>query len=147
MAAGMVDEPGGSYWRDWRDYMEKHLLKAGLISPADMSLFKVTDNPLEAFHEVMQFYCVYNSMRYVRDKLYIRLHSEPKQSFVDQLNRDFADILTDGKIEKADAHPLEADDEHLAELPRLLMHFNRRDFGRLRQMVDAINAEMACECD
>ena len=143
----LVDEPGGTYWREWQEYIEQNLLKRELISPADMSLFKVTDDPLAAFHEVMHFYCVYNSMRYVRDKLYVRLHSEPTAAFVDQLNRDFADIVASGRIEKAAAHPLESDDEHLQDLPRIVFNFNRRDFGRLRMLVDAINNEMACTCN
>ncbi|MBI4390867.1 MAG: hypothetical protein HY575_03200 [candidate division NC10 bacterium] len=28
----------------------------------------------------------------------------------------------------------------LADLPRLLLRFNRRDFGRLRRLIDALNA-------
>src|SRR5690606_37320297 len=93
----------------------------------------------EAIDEIMGFYCVYNSMRYVHDKLYLRLHKKPPPEFIDRLNHDFADIVTRGKIQLAEAHPFEADDDHLRDLPRLAFRFNRRDSGRLRQMVDAIN--------
>ncbi len=143
----MVDEPGGTYWKYWEEFMRTQLLEKRLISPADMSLFKVTDNVEVAFREVMQFYCVYNSMRYVRDKLYLRLHTEPSAGFVRQLTREFSDILEGGQVEKVAAHALEADDDHLADLPRIALQFNRRDFARLRQMIDLINNELAAQCD
>ena len=134
-----VDSPGGSYWKNWKTYVEGNLLKTGLISPPDMSLFKVTDKSEEAYDEIMRFYSVYNSMRYVREMLYLRLHKEPSDAFVEKLNTEFADIITSGKIFKTSVHPLEADDEHLKDLFRLAFHFNRHDFGRLRQLVDRIN--------
>jgi hypothetical protein len=34
----------------------------------------------------------------------------------------------------------EADEFKLVELPRLAFHFNRRNFGRLRELIDVINA-------
>ena len=40
----MVDEAGGNYWLRWREYIENELLGRELISPEDMSLFKVTDS-------------------------------------------------------------------------------------------------------
>ena len=39
-------------------------------------------------------------------------------------------------------HKLEADDEHLKDLPRLSMHFNRRSIGRLRELIDVLNDEL-----
>lgn len=138
----MVDAPGGTYWKDWLAYVQKNMYDRKLISPADLSLFKITDNVEEALDEVLGFYCVYHSMRYVRDQLYIRLHFAPDEALMARLNYNFADILVSGKIELTTAHALETEDEHLKDLPRLKLHFNRRDLGRLRQMVDFINTEL-----
>ncbi len=69
----MVDEPGGDYWVRWRNYITEVLLPRGLISPADLALFKVTDSLDEAVNEVMGFYRVYHSMRYVGPDLVLRL--------------------------------------------------------------------------
>lgn len=138
----LLDRPGGTYWHDWRDYIETQLLSNGLISPEDLSLFKVTNDVEEAIDEVMAFYSVYNSMRYVRGQLVLRLHKEPSDEFVDRLNDEFPDMLEGGRIEKVEVHALEADDEHLQDLPRLGFRFNRRNIGRLRQMVDLINDEL-----
>lgn len=137
-----VDEPGGTYWAAWYRFVEEQLLDNGLISPEDTSLFRITDNVEEAVEEILTFYSVYHSMRYVRDRLVLRLHKEPSDEFVEQLNREFADIVEKGRIEKTKVHRLEADDEHLRDLPRLAFVFNRKYCGRLRQMIDRINREL-----
>ena len=85
------------------------------------------------------------TMRYVRGKLVLRLHREPSDAFVERLNDEFADILESGRINKAAVHRLEADDEHLTDLPRLALEFDRRSIGRLREMVDLINDELGDE--
>ena len=51
---------------------------------------------------------------------------------------DFSDILTEGRLEVVAALPGEGDEA--PRLPRLKLAFNRRDYGRLRQLVDALNA-------
>lgn len=135
----LVDEPGGGYWKAWNDFVVAQLLNRKLICPADMSLFRITENVDDAVGEIMRFYSVYHSMRYVRKKLVFRLNQEPSDALVERLNAEFQDIVEKGRIEKSTALPLESDDPHLAHLPRLLFQFNRRDMGRLRQMVDVLN--------
>jgi hypothetical protein len=137
-----IDEPGGHYWESWLQFIKDQLLARRLIAAEDLSLVKITDNVDDAVEEIMRFYSVYHSMRYVRGKLVLRLHREPDEAFVAHLNSEFSDLLDSGRIEKATVHRLEADDEHLRDLPRLAFHFNRRDIGRLRQMVDMINTEL-----
>jgi uncharacterized protein (TIGR00730 family) len=138
----LVDEPGGTYWTAWQRFVHDELLGRQLVSPEDLSLFKVTDDVDAAVDEIIGFYSAYNSMRYVRDQLIIRLNREPPDALVARLNAEFADIVEAGQIIKTAAHRLETDDEHLRSLPRLIMHFNRRDFGRLRQMIDVLNKEL-----
>ena len=137
-----LDEPGGTYWTGWKEYINEHLLRRGLISPEDLSLFRITDKAEDAVDAIMKFYSVYNSMRFVRGKLVLRLHREPADEFVERLNVEYAGLVDSGRIEKVTAHPLEADDAHLAELPRLQLDFDRTHIGRLRQMVDLINDEL-----
>lgn len=134
-----MDAPGGTYWSAWRTFVEKELLSRHLISPADMSLLKIVDSVEAAQQEIRSFYSVYDSMRYIREDLILRLTRPISDAFLETLNRDFADIVTKGTIERTEAHPYEEDEEHLSKLPRLKLHFNRRETGRLRQMIDAIN--------
>src|SRR6266404_299926 len=65
----MVDEPGGDYWKQWHHYIEHVILGRKLISPSDLALYKVTDSVDVAVAEVLNFYRVYHSMRYVGDEL------------------------------------------------------------------------------
>ncbi|MBX3440485.1 MAG: LOG family protein, partial [Planctomycetaceae bacterium] len=138
----LIDEPGGTYWSNWRRFIEENLLTQGLISPEDLALFRVTDDIEAAVDEILDFYCVYNSMRYVRGKLVLRLHKEPTDELMDRLNDEFSSILESGRIERCKPHPFEEEDDHLAHLPRIRFDFNRREVGKLRLMVDLINREL-----
>jgi hypothetical protein len=134
----LIDPPGGDYWQAWSNYIHEHLLQKGLISPEDPSLYTVTDNLDVACNAITEFYQVYHSSRYVRDKLIIRLKTDLSEDEVEQLNADFSDILVTGRIEKSKALPQEAQDETM-DLPRLVLYFNQRDLGRLYQMIATIN--------
>ncbi|MEH1903589.1 MAG: LOG family protein [Nostoc sp.] len=134
----LIDRPGGDYWRSWSEYIDKQLVQNGLVSPEDPSLYTVTDNLDVACDAITSFYQVYHSCRYVADKLVIRLKTDISEVLVEQLNVDFSDIIIQGRIEKSQALPQEAQDETVG-LPRLILYFNQRDLGRLYQMIAIIN--------
>ncbi len=137
----MVDAPGGDYWKRLDGFIREVLLERGLISPADTSLFKVTDSVDEAVREVREFYRVYHSMRYVRGDLVLRLQHRLPEGLLRQINAEFADIVEAGTIEQTSALADEANDPQVAELPRLRFRFDRRNLGRLRMLIDLINQE------
>ncbi len=137
----MVDEPGGDYWRQWLRFVEDVLLQRRLISPTDLALFKVTDSVDEAVDEVRQFYRVYHSMRYVNGDLVLRLQRPLAPALFERICEQFADIVDAGTFELTGALPAEANDPHLAALPRLRFRFDRRSLGRLRLLIDLINRE------
>src|SRR6266704_179719 len=137
MPVVFVDAPGGTYWRDWYDFIQRHMLGQGLISPIDLHLFKVTDDLDEAVSEITTFYRNYHSLRYVNEQLVIRLQHQVPEVLLARLNRDFRDILTQGDI--VVSGPVGDDADEVPELPRLLLWFDRARFGRLRQMIDVIN--------
>jgi len=135
-----VESPGGTYWRTWQRYVETDLLRQGLISEQDLALYKVTNDLDEAVHEVTNFYRVYNSSRWVSDLLVMRLNRKLPQAVIRELDSEFAGILTAGGFEQRGPFAVERDDPHLWHLPRLAFHFDRHQFGRLRQLIDRINA-------
>jgi uncharacterized protein (TIGR00730 family) len=139
----MVDEPGGDYWARWRDYIRDALLGRKLISPADLSLFKVTDSLDEAVNEVLGFYRVYHSMRYVGPDLVLRLQKAPPPALLERIRTEFPDVLKAGTFEVTAALPAEANDAALAHMPRLRFRFDRHSMGRLRMLIDLINREGA----
>jgi hypothetical protein len=67
------------------------------------------------------------------------LQRRPTDAHVAALNREFADMLVDGKMTLGDALPEEENEPLLQELPRLIVPFNRRDCGRLRLLIDVLN--------
>lgn len=136
-----IDKKGGQYWRQWADYVAGHLLSSGLISEDDMQLFKITDDAQWAADEISTFYSRYHSSRYVKDILVLRLTSRLPKDALERLNDEFASLLTDGKgkIAEVEPFPEEGSEPELLALPRLAVPFNRRNFGKLRLLIDAIN--------
>ena len=134
-----VDEPNDDYWEKWRRYVQEELEAPGLISPEDLSLFKVTNNVDEAIAEILRFFRVYHSMRFIRGKLVLRLTRDLSDDLLTQLNDEFNDLVESGRIERTGPHKLESDEHDLLSLPRITLAFDRKKVGRLRQMVDVIN--------
>lgn len=135
----MVDSPGGTYWADWHGFVER-LIYRGLVSEEDNKLFKVAYSVKEACDEICRFYRVYNSSRYVKGRFVIRLNAPVSKDTVERLRKEFTDIHG-GDCELATVHPEELHEDHVAHLPRLAMNFNRRNLGRLREMIDVLNQE------
>lgn len=135
----LLDHPGGTYWKDLGIFIEKQMLANGMISPEDVHLYKISNSVDEVIEETLGFYKIYHSMRYVQDRLVLRLKEPLADERLDHIRQQFADILVDGGYKQRDALPEEAGEPDLAHLPRLVFHFNRRSLGRLRMLIDAIN--------
>ena len=56
------------------------------------------------------------------------------------MNEDFADIMVGTKIKRIEATPEERADGDMVDTPRIAFGFNRKDYGRLRQLIDVLNA-------
>lgn len=134
----LLDCPGGDYWRHFREYLRTNLLTAGYIFESDLDLFTYTDNVDEAIAEILRFYRVYHSQRYVRDRLVLRLLKEPTDIEVDELSAEFKDVLG-GPIRKVQTSPPEIRDNDVVDLPRIALDFDRMHAGRLRRLVDRLN--------
>jgi uncharacterized protein (TIGR00730 family) len=137
----LIDEPGGDYWKRWHRFIQDVLLARQMISPADLALYKLTDSVDEAVAEITGFYRVYHSLRYVKGDLVLRLQHQLSDPLLERIRREFADIVVAGTFEQTAALPAEANDPHLAALPRLRFRFDRRSLGRLRMLIDTINRE------
>ena len=137
----LVDHPGDDYWKRWLTFIREVVLERGYISPFDMSLFKLTTSVDEAVAEIVNFYRVYHSMRYVGNDLVLRLQKPLAEPVMAKIQDEFADILRSGKFEQTSALPAETGDAHLNLLPRLKFCFERQKLGRLRMLIDAINRD------
>ncbi len=129
-----IDAPGGSHWKDWFSYVNDRLLAKGLISPEDISLFKITDSIAEAVYEITHFYQNYYSMQFINGDTVIRLKQPLYGEQLEKLNDDFLDIIVKGKVVQKVPDSKEND-----SMAQLVFQFNRRNFGRFRAFINAIN--------
>ena len=136
----LLDVPGGGYWQAFEGFIAEEVVGRGLAGPHDLGLCRITDDVATATGEVLGFYRNYHSIRWVGPRLVVRLRSTPEADELESLAREFADICATGTIEATGPLPAEvADDDHL-ELPRIVLAFDRLSYGRLRALVDAVNA-------
>jgi hypothetical protein len=136
----LLDRPGGNYWKTWDKNIREHLLRAQLISPDDLSLYTLADSATQAVRIITRFYRNYHSSRFVKDQLIIRLKHPPMPSAIEALNADFADIVMGEKFRVLEPTPDEREDNDRLDLPRIGFGFDRRQYGRLRQLIDVLNS-------
>lgn len=136
----MIDDEGG-YWDDWIDFIRDSLLKRGLISGEDFGLFSITRDPYEAVDIIDDFYRNYHSMRFVKDKLVIRLNRALDSEHLKILHSEFSEILAPGgRMSLSSPLPEEEDQPDLKHLPRLVIDFNRRSYGFLKALIRRISS-------
>ena len=137
----LLDRPGGTYWETWMKFLTDHLFKFGYIGSEDFHFFKTVPNVAEAVREILHFYSVYQSSRWVGEQLVIRMSKKLSSNTLAKLNQDFSDIVRAGEIVQGTALRQEKNEPEIWELPRLILTPHRRSFGRFRQLIDAINAD------
>lgn len=135
----LLDRPGGAYWRVWDKNIREHLLRGQMISPDDLHLYQIADNAQHAVRIITRFYRNYHSSRFVKDLLVLRLKNAPSPSAIGSLNDDFGDIILGEKFKIIEPTPEEKEDNDHIELPRIAFGFDRRQYGRLRMLIDVIN--------
>jgi uncharacterized protein (TIGR00730 family) len=135
----LLDRPGGAYWRVWDKNIREHLLRGQMISPEDLALYQIADNASHAVRIITRFYRNYHSSRFVKNLFVLRIKNPPSPSAVESLNDDFGDIILGDKFKIIEPTPEEKEDNDHLELPRIAFGFDRRQYGRLRQLLDVIN--------
>jgi uncharacterized protein (TIGR00730 family) len=133
----LLDIPGGDYWHSWQRFVREQMLARGFISPDDLHLFRITDDVEQAITEILDFYRIFHSTRYVDDDLVFRLRKPLSSSALAEFQVAYADILN-GPLQQHQG-PLPAEAEDWPGLWRLIIPFNRYHYGRLRQFIDAMN--------
>jgi hypothetical protein len=135
----MLDTAEGTYWETWLKFITEHLFKFGFLSPDDFYFFKLMHRVEDAVEEIIGFYRIYHSARWVGNQLVIRLMQALSRSQLAELNNEFSDLLRRGGIVQRKALPQEKNEPELWDLPRLVFAPYRHSFGRFRQLIDAIN--------
>ncbi|MCX7712187.1 MAG: TIGR00730 family Rossman fold protein [Chthoniobacterales bacterium] len=135
----LLDKPDGFYWETWRRFIENDLFRKGLISESDFHLFHITRDVQDAINQILNFYRVFHSYRWVRDQLVIRLTAPLVDEDLALLSERFCNLLNTPSIEQTGPLPEEREDENIAHLPRLVLTPSKKDFGYLRLLINHIN--------
>jgi uncharacterized protein (TIGR00730 family) len=136
----LLDVPGGTYWERWIEFLREELLSRYYVSPSDFCIFRLATSVDQAVEVIDHFYRRFHSLRYVKGKLVIRLNRELTDRDVVGLQMRFEDLLVPGGgMRLSPALPEEAEEPEVAHLPRLLVDFNRHDFGRLCGLIGDLN--------
>ena len=136
----LIDGPEDFYWSRMIELFEENLLSRNYICATDLTLFEQVSSVDAAVERIVRFYRRYHSLRYVGDRLVVRLVSPLAPADNRNLTDRFPDILRPGGgMALSSALEAERDDTDAIHLPRLVVDYNRQDFGRLRSLIDAIN--------
>ena len=139
MPVVLMELPGERYWEAWDQFVRQQLLARGYINPEDLSFYRIVHSSEEGVAWIRSYFSTYNSMRQVRNRLVIRLEKELDDDHLELLNNRFHDLLRSGRIHKTSALPEEEDEPDLLSKPRIAFSNNRKNAGRLNEMILMIN--------
>ncbi len=135
-----VESKGSTYWKSWLEFLRKGPIKSKCLREQDLNMFRIVHSVKEAVAEVVSFYKVYHSIRYAWGKTVIRLNQRISDKKLKLLNKKFKDILLSGEIKPSGPLPVEVREKDHVHLPRLVMNFNRKSYGRLVELIRDLNA-------
>jgi len=135
----MIEPIGFGFWDGFNSFIKKYMVKNKFINPFDTSLFYVTNDHVDAINHIKNFYKNFHSIRFVKNKLIIRLKKLMDEKVIDDIRKAYKDILV-GEVFQGRALKEENNEPELKNLPRLILDFNRKDYSRLRSLIDFINA-------
>ena len=137
----LMEPQGSTYWSSWMNFVKSQLVKKGFIKKEDLRLFTIAKTTDQAINCIEDFYRVYHSIRYVSGLAVLRLKREISQKTLKFINKEFKDILVSGEITVSPPTSKEIQEKEFLDLPRLVMNFNLRDYGRLCEMIHRINKD------
>ncbi|GBC60409.1 TIGR00730 family Rossman fold protein [Desulfonema ishimotonii] len=138
----LIDPPGCTYWARWLSFLKSELRDNGYISDRDFNLFRRVNSVEEAVAQINHFYRRYHSLRFVDGQLVIRMNTPLTPEKVREIREAFSDILViAGDIRCSGPLSAEDNEPELNALPRLVVDFDRKNFGRLRALIDMINSD------
>jgi uncharacterized protein (TIGR00730 family) len=137
----LLDTPDDPYWEAVDAFIREHLVARSMVDPDDVSLYRIHHDANGVAEEIEGFYTNYHSIRFVGDRLIIRLRDLPSPSRLDQLRRDFADLSRGGFIEAVEPTSAEIADADQLALARLAVDYDTRHAAGLRLLIDRLNAD------
>ena len=136
----LLDAPGDAFWESIDDLIRTELIGRGLVSPQDTQLYSITDSADEACRIIERFYSNYHSIRFVGDRLVIRLATGPDDAQLADLNERYGHLVKSGEIRRVKASNLEVRSDDHVDLARIAFDFTRHGYGDLISMIGDVNS-------
>jgi uncharacterized protein (TIGR00730 family) len=130
---------GQGFWTAWEQFMST-VIDQGYASDSDRCLYKITNSAAEAVAELTGFYANFQSMRWVGDQLVIRLNQAPTAERIASLNAEFGEWMGPEGLQVSEPLAAERHESDALDVERVVLRWNRRQPGRLRLLIDALNA-------
>jgi uncharacterized protein (TIGR00730 family) len=136
----LLDVEGGSYWAGLQRFVDDELIPRGLVADDDLERVLITDSVDAAVSEIEGFYRNYDSMRWVGDRLVLRLMNAPTDAEIHELDREFRACLTSGHVERTGPLGPERTSGDRVDLPRVAVRWDQYRIGDLHRLIRALNA-------
>lgn len=137
----LLEKEGGDFW-DCVMRMSEELIERGTISKDDLYLFRRFHSAQDAADYINNFYRRYHSVRYVDDRLVIRLKSPLPDSLYAEICAEFEDFIGEWGLAPSDALAEEKDEPEISMLPRLVMKANKKQPVELYKLIRALNRDV-----
>ena len=135
----LLDAPDDPYWEEIDAMVRAQLIGRGLVSPDDTGLYSITDSCAEAVRVIEHFYSNYHSIRFVGDRLVVRMHRGPTADQLADLAERYSHLCASGVIERTTASRAEQRDDDHVSLDRIAFDFTKHGYAELIAMIGAIN--------
>ncbi len=136
----LLDAPDGGFWDGLRRFVDEQLVPTGMISPSDFDRVMITGSVPEAVREITGFWRNYDSLRWVGDRLVLRLRNAPTDDELSRLNERFGRLASVGGIARIEPLRAERRDGDKLDLPRVMLRLDQSHVGELHELIRAVNA-------
>lgn len=127
----LLDPPGEDAWARFDVWVRETLVPAGMINEQDLSLYRVVDSVEAAHAEIVHFSRRYKGIPYELtsgDPMALLVEPALTTSEISQLSARFVRLAPTG------FWPIST-----SQGPAIAFDFDRRQWGQLRQLIDALN--------
>lgn len=143
----LLDAPGDPFWAGVDTFVREQLIARGLVGANDVALYTITNSCEEAARVVEGFYANYHSIRFVGDRLVMRMTTAPDEAQLADLNDRFGHLASSGAIERVGPLKAEVRDDDRLDLERIAFAFGKRGFSDLVAMIRVVNSYVTASPD
>ena len=110
------------------------------MSASDTSLYTITDSCDEACRIIERFYANYDSIRFIRDRLVMRMRKAPTDAQLASLNEKYGHLVASGEIARTEPLKVEQRDNDKLDFERITFDFTKHGYGDLIKMIGDLNS-------